>query len=150
MINWLLEGHVKNCPVTFRMEPCIFKVVATYLRRTGLICGTRIKVEEKLGFLLYMLSHNSTYENLQVKFGHNNDTSYPHINHFLRKAPLLHKWFSKAVFFYFLRRLFQPPQSQGHCYSSIFRCCWTTASVNQLTEVIFIMQPPRLIKYPLK
>ena len=41
------------------MEPHIFKEVTTYLRRKRIIVDTMIKVEEKLNFFLYMLSHNA-------------------------------------------------------------------------------------------
>ena len=56
------------------MEPYIFNELATYLRSKRIIVDTRIKVEEKLGFFLHMLSHIASYEDLQVFFGHNNDT----------------------------------------------------------------------------
>ena len=67
-IREILGGHIKNCLVAFRMEPHIFRWMATYLRDEGLIKDTRLKVEEKLAFFLYMISHNASYEDLQLKF----------------------------------------------------------------------------------
>jgi hypothetical protein len=56
-----------------------FRELATYLRR-------KIVVDEKLVFFLYMLSRNASYQNLQVYFGHSNDTFHHHINHFFKKV----------------------------------------------------------------
>ena len=85
-VRQLLQGHVKNYLVAFRMEPWIFSYLADYLHRNKLVPDTRIKVEEKLGFFLYMLNHNSSYEDLQIKIHHSNDTFHRHINHFFRNV----------------------------------------------------------------
>ncbi|KAK3123012.1 hypothetical protein QOZ80_8AG0622220 [Eleusine coracana subsp. coracana] len=82
-VRRLREGHV-NCQVEFRMEPYVFKRVASYFRRTRLLVDTRIKVEEKLAVFLYMLSHNASNEKLQVQFGHNNDTFHHHMKHYFK------------------------------------------------------------------
>uniref|UniRef100_K4A296 DUF8040 domain-containing protein n=1 Tax=Setaria italica TaxID=4555 RepID=K4A296_SETIT len=103
-VRRLLEGYIKNCQVIFRMEPHIFKELATYLRRKRLVVDTRITVEEKLGFFLCMLSRNASYEDLVVTFGHSNDTFHRHINHFFKKViPTLSRRWNKMVKEFHLR-----------------------------------------------
>ncbi|VAI60248.1 unnamed protein product [Triticum turgidum subsp. durum] len=58
------------------MEPRIFRALASYLRRENLISDKRIKVEEKLAFFLYMVSHNASYEDLQLEFQHSGQTCW--------------------------------------------------------------------------
>ncbi|XBI65802.1 hypothetical protein VPH35_045556 [Triticum aestivum] len=71
------------------MEPYIFKSLASYLRRKELIKDTRLKVEEKLAFFMYMFSHNSSYEDFQLEFRHSGSTFHEYINEFFDIIPAL-------------------------------------------------------------
>jgi hypothetical protein len=96
-VRQLLQGHEKNCRVNFWMEPRIFKALVNYLRRNKIVLDSRVKVVEKLGFFLYMLSHNSSYEDLQISSHHSNGTFHHYINHFFKKViPILAHHFLKA------------------------------------------------------
>lgn len=56
----LLNGHLKDCLTTFRMEPEIFRWIASYLRNEGLILDSdTIKVEEKLAF--FCICYHTTH-----------------------------------------------------------------------------------------
>jgi hypothetical protein len=89
-VRELLDGHLKNCLAAFRMEPEIFRWLASYLRNEGLILDSdTIKVEEKLAFFLYMLSHNASYEDLQLEFQHSSSTFHDYLNEFFDIIPIL-------------------------------------------------------------
>lgn len=88
-VNEILQGHVKNCLVAFRMEPHIFRALTPYLRRGNLMKDTIIKVEEKFGFFLYMSSHNASFEDLQLEYQHSGWTFHEYIKSFFDIIPTL-------------------------------------------------------------
>jgi hypothetical protein len=88
-VREILDGHVKNCRTAFRMEPEIFRWLASYLRNEHLILDSRLKVEEKLAFFLYMLSHNASIEKLQLEFQHSGYTFHKYISEFFDIIPIL-------------------------------------------------------------
>jgi hypothetical protein len=94
-VREILDGHVKNCRTAFRMEPKKIGWLASYLRNERLIVDSRIKVEEKLAFFLYMLSHNASFEDLQLKFQHSGSTFHDYITEFFSIIPTLSTKFSR-------------------------------------------------------
>ena len=87
---------MKNCRTAFRMEPAVFRSLANYLRREKLVCDSRIKVEKKLRFFMFMLSHNASFEDLQLEFGHSNDSYHQVMKHFFNVVvPILSNRFLK-------------------------------------------------------
>jgi hypothetical protein len=94
----VLNGHVKNCCVAFRMEPNIFRAIATYLRDEHLLWDTRgVKVEEQFAFFMYMLSHNASYEDIQNEFKHSGETIHHHIKSIFNIIPNLACKFVKST-----------------------------------------------------
>jgi hypothetical protein len=89
-VRELVDGHL----AAFRMEPDIFRWLASYLINEHLILDSdTIKVEEKLAFFLHMLSHNASYEDLQLAFQHSASTIHDYINEFFDIIPvMMGKW----------------------------------------------------------
>jgi len=94
----ILEGHPKNCCVAFRMEPIVFREIADFLKREHLLRDTRgVRVDERLGFFLFMLSHNASYEDLQYEFKHSGETIHRHIKAVFNIIPVLTYRFVKPA-----------------------------------------------------
>jgi len=94
----ILNGHEKDCCVAFRMEPTIFRDIATFLRSKHLLRDTRgVRIEEQLGFFMFMLSHNATYEDLQYAFKHSGETIHRHIKSIFNIIPALTRRFVKPT-----------------------------------------------------
>lgn len=98
LIRELLHGHEKGCCVAFRMEPNIFREIASYLRRENLLRDTRgVRVEEQLGMFMFMLYHNASYEDLQYEFKHSGETIHHHIKAVFDIIPALTYRFLKPT-----------------------------------------------------
>ncbi|XP_040383089.1 uncharacterized protein LOC102722321 [Oryza brachyantha] len=86
----ILEGHVMDCKVAFRMEPHVFKAIANYLREEKLLKDRRhVRIEKTLGMFMFMLSHNASFEDLQYEFKHSGDTIHRHIKSIFKIIPKL-------------------------------------------------------------
>ncbi|CAN6217618.1 unnamed protein product [Urochloa humidicola] len=94
----ILEGHPKDCCIAFRMEPLVFREIADFLRREHLLRDTRgVTLEQSLGFFLFMLSHNASYEDLQYEFKHSGETIHRHIKALFNIIPALTYRFVKPT-----------------------------------------------------
>lgn len=86
----ILEGHEMDCRVAFRMEPVVFRTIANYLREHKLLKDSRgVSVEEKLGFFMFMLSHNASFQDLQFEFKHSRETIHRHLKEVFNTIPAL-------------------------------------------------------------
>jgi hypothetical protein len=89
-VKEILEGHENYCKSKFRMETRIFKETCNYLRREGLLRGTRgVTVEEQLGIFMYMISHNACNDRLKKTFQHSGETVHRHIRAVFNITPTL-------------------------------------------------------------
>uniref|UniRef100_A0A0E0KTI6 Uncharacterized protein n=1 Tax=Oryza punctata TaxID=4537 RepID=A0A0E0KTI6_ORYPU len=81
----ILQGHVMDCKVAFRMEPHVFKTIANYLREEKLLKDSRgLRIEEKLGIFMFMLAHNASFQDLQYEFKHSGSTLHMHIKYIFK------------------------------------------------------------------
>jgi hypothetical protein len=79
------------------MEPIVFTKIADFLRREHLLRDTRGVTLVSLGFFLFMLSHNASYEDLQYEFKHSGETIHRHIKAIFKIIPGLTYKFIKPT-----------------------------------------------------
>jgi hypothetical protein len=95
-IREMLDGHESWCKFEFRMEPEIFRAIASYLRREGLLQDTsNMSIEEHLGIFMYMISQNASNAILQKEFQHSGETIHRKTSEFFGIIPALTQRFVK-------------------------------------------------------
>jgi hypothetical protein len=97
-IREMLDGHEIWYKSEFRMEPEIFRAVASYLRREGPLQDTsNMSIEGHLGIFMYLLSQNASNAILQKEFQDRGETIHRNISEFFGIIPTLTQRFVKLI-----------------------------------------------------